>query len=166
MTQSENQFRLQDDKIASFLDKCYASGIKDPVRFLTDKMPRLFGFLRGAFPRGILPTDIDGEVELNGHFLRMEFKHESALRQGRIPKGQLMCFQALVSTGRFTVLLIGHDDAGVVTCVEIRGRRGTQQLMDIDQGELFQICQKWSEYVTRQPRPTDISTQIKKSSHQ
>lgn len=151
-----NEFTLSDDRIGGFLDQCYASGIKDPLRFLTDKMPRLYGFLKGAFPRGILPTDIDGEVEINGYFLRMEFKHESALRQGRVPRGQLMCFESLINTGRFTVFIVGHDSAGAVKCIEIRGRNGTRELEECDHAKLYEYCKSWADYVGQKPRPKNL----------
>jgi hypothetical protein len=48
-------------------------------------------FLDGVFPRGIIPTDIDGMVEVNGHLLFLEEK-----RAGAGPKtGQLSAFRAL-----------------------------------------------------------------------
>jgi hypothetical protein len=44
-----------------------------------------------CFPRGIRPTDIDGMVEINGHFLFLEEK-----RQGAIPHdGQRMALKKL-----------------------------------------------------------------------
>lgn len=135
--------KLHDEIISNFLDKCYTSGIKDPVRFLIDKMPRLYGFLKGTFPRGILPTDIDGEVELNGNFLRFEFKHDSALRNGRIPKGQLKCFEQLKQTGLFTIFLTGHDEKGDITCLHVYSKNKTY-VIDPCNNERFKIaCKRW-----------------------
>ena len=143
-------FELNNDLVSSFIDKCYDSGIKDPVRFLSDKMPRLYGNLRGAFPRGILPTDIDGEVEINGYFLRLEFKHENALRAGRVPKGQVIAFKSLLRTGVFTVALVGHDDAGRVTCCETWTRNGVRGLEDMSDSGFFDFCKSWADFATDQ----------------
>ena len=136
--------RLRDDIVSSFLDKCYDSGIKDPVRFLIDKMPRLYGFLKGSFPRGILPTDIDGEVEINGSFLRLEFKHDSALRDGRVPKGQMRCFEMLKQTGVFTIFLVGHNECGDVTCLHIWTKEGFHKIDPCDNERFKKACKNWS----------------------
>lgn len=135
---------LNNDIVHDFLDKCYDSGIKDPVRFLIDKMPRLYGFLKGAFPRGILPTDIDGEVEINGYFLRIEFKHENALREGRIPKGQLKCFDSLRKTGLFTVFLAGHNSAGLITCLNIYTKTKFLSIDPCDNDRFKLACTNWA----------------------
>lgn len=55
--------------------------------------------LIAAFPRKIRPTDIDGMVEMNGHFLFLEEK-----RLGCGPDaGQLRAFKALAQQPRTTV---------------------------------------------------------------
>lgn len=114
--------------------------------FLLSKMPQVYNWLRGAFPRGILPTDIDGEVEINGHFLRFEFKHENALRNGVIPKGQHAALSALVKAGFFTVLLIGVNDMGEPTCCEIWHHTGAQvPLKDCDKEYIRNVCRRWSQ---------------------
>lgn len=141
--------QLHDSMVHKFLDSCHRSGIKDPVRFLTDKMPRVYGFLRGAFPRGILPTDVDGEVEINGYFLRLEFKHESCLREGRIPKGQQICFDALLKTERFTIFYCGHNYHGDVTVLQIRSRKGVTLIDPCDNAELRRKCEEWSKKAER-----------------
>lgn len=140
--------KLHDDRVHNFLDACYSAGIKCPERFLIDKMPRVYGFLKGAFPRGILPTDVDGEVEVNGYFLRMEFKFEAALRDGRIPKGQKLAFERLLDTGKFTIFYIGHNDNGDVTCMQqwVRGR--SPHLIDpCDNQRLREACENWARKV-------------------
>jgi hypothetical protein len=139
---------LHDTIVAKFIDDCYAAGIKDPVRFLVDKMPRVYGFLRGAFPRGILPTDVDGEVEINGHFLRLEFKHDKSLREGRVAKGQLMCFESLIKTGKFTIFYVGHNDMGEATLLHIWCANGKRKVVDpCDTKRLFTACKNWADFV-------------------
>ena len=151
---------IYSEEVARFLDRCYESGIKDPVRFMVDKFPRLYGELRGAFPRGILPTDVDGEVELSGQFLRFEFKHEDALRNGYVPKGQLRCIQALVATGKFTVFVVGHDQTGAPTLCHIYSKRypTNPKLIDpFDNTQLRQLCATWSDLVQKKPLRTKES---------
>jgi len=138
---------LQDDLVAKFVDDCYDAGMKDPVAFLISKMPKVFNWLKGAFPRRILPTDVDGEVELNGHFLRLEFKSETALREGRIPKGQHRAFQGLLKTERFTVFLIGTNQMGDPTCLEIwRPNGDVRKLEDASKDVIFKTCEAWAKY--------------------
>lgn len=141
---------LGDAHIEQFLDECYAAGIKRPDLFMIAKMPQLFGWLKGAFPRGILPTDIDGEVEINGWFLRMEFKHEGALRRGRIPKGQKMALSRLIDTGRFTVLLIGTNDRSEPVCFESWHRLGKVcPLKDCCAADVYEFCKQWAAFAER-----------------
>jgi hypothetical protein len=144
--------QLHDSVVHKFLDDCYSSGIKDPVRFLIDKMPRVYGFLRGAFPRNILPTDIDGEVEINGHFLRLEFKHEKCLRDGRIPRGQAMCFRSLLETGRFTIFYAGHNSMGEVTCLQIWTSNNIKVLDPCDMARFYLACANWAKYAEKAER--------------
>lgn len=144
---------LHDPLVHKFLDDCYSSGIKDPVRFLIDKMPRVYGFLKGAFPRNILPTDVDGEVEINGHFLRLEFKHEKCLRNGMVPRGQAQAFKSLVNTGKFTVFYIGHNSNGSVTLLDIlAGSESgikTKRIDPCDESRLRAACERWAVDVSK-----------------
>jgi hypothetical protein len=137
--------QLHDSIVHKFLDDCFKSGIKDPVRFLQDKMPRVYGFLKGAFPRGILPTDIDGEVEINGNFLRLEFKHESCLREGRIPRGQAMCFKALLQTKKFTIFYAGHNAMGEITCLQVWTLKGVHVVDPCDTARFYEACANWAK---------------------
>lgn len=138
---------LSEDRIIKFLDACYDAGIKSPDAFLISKMPQVYNYLKGCFPRGILPTDIDGEVEINGHFLRLEFKHETALRNGRVPNGQMKALRGLIDTKRFTVMLIGTDDKSQPTCAQIwyeDGKIISKENCDV---EWFRSkCSGWSKY--------------------
>lgn len=140
---------LSEDRVVKFLDACYDAGIKRPDLFLISKMPQVYNWLKGCFPRGILPTDIDGEVEINGHFLRFEFKHENALRNGTIPRGQHSALSALVKAGKFTVLLIGTNDMGDPTCIEIWHHNGVKtKLRDCNRDYVQGLCRRWSSSVS------------------
>jgi hypothetical protein len=135
---------LQNDLVMSFLDHCDRAGIRNPAEFLISKRPHCFDWLKGAFPRGILPTDIDGEVEINGHFLRFEFKAESRVRNGEIPKGQARLFQKLVETGFHTVFLIGVDNSGRPTCIQIYTTKNRSIFREADEASIFGLCKRWA----------------------
>lgn len=144
---------LAEDRICEFLEACYKAGIKNPASFLISKRPQVYDWLKGVFPRGILPTDIDGEVELNGHFLRLEFKEESALRNGFIAKGQTMALRRLVDTKHFTVFIIGTSNQGEPTCMQAYMPNGEiRELEDVDKAELQERCKKWSAWAERQKK--------------
>jgi hypothetical protein len=136
---------IDSNAIKRFLEDCDAIGIRNPARFLQGKFPKVFTHLRGAFPGNIIPTDIDGEVELNGKFLRLEYKHEAEIKSCSIPSGQLRCFEALIRTGYHTVFLVGHDDAGNTTCLHIMAGGGYADVFDqCDDAKLKQECNKWA----------------------
>lgn len=145
--------KLETDPVDRFINACFDAGIKRPEAFLMSKMPQVYNWLKGAFPRGILPTDIDGEVEINGHFLRLEFKHDTALRNGRIPKGQHSALKALIGTGKFTVLLVGTNDKGEPTCFELWCAGGkVTKLKECDSRKVYEVCERWAKHADAQPR--------------
>lgn len=137
---------LYPDRISKFLDNCFESGIKNPVAWMESKMPQLYGYLRGAFPNKILPTDVDGEVYLNGRFLRLEFKNVEAIRNGHISKGQLIYLNALAREHNFTVFLVGVDDAQDPVYCQIL-RPVEPRIVDplCGRAGLWNLCHKWSE---------------------
>lgn len=66
-----------------------------------------WSFMRGTFPRNIMPMDVDGMVEINNQFIIFETKGKFAM----IPDGQRYTQQALLRTGFFTIVNIWGDDA-------------------------------------------------------
>lgn len=140
---------LCNDRVDEFLNKCFRAGIKNPLAFILSKMPQVYDWLTGAFPRGILPTDIDGEVEINGYFLRFEFKHEAALRNGRGKKGQLGLFRKLTETGKFTVFLVGVNDTGDPCCIEVYSAKEHRKLRDATREQIRELCRRWAEKAER-----------------
>lgn len=61
-----------------------------------------------AFPRSIRPTDIDGMVEINGHFLFLEEKREGKA----LDAGQFHAFKALAQQPRTTIAFIRPSSLG------------------------------------------------------
>lgn len=133
-----------------FFDHCDRAGIRNPAEFLISKMPMVYDWLKGAFPRGILPTDIDGEVEINGKFLRFEFKHESRIRNGAIPRGQQILFTNLTKTGFHTVFLIGFDSEGEPVCMQIYWPNGKlSKLEEVTKPQIRDYCERWARYAEK-----------------
>ena len=99
--------------------------------------------------------DIDGEVEVNGWHLRIEQKHENALRAGNLPIGQNRANRSVMDTGRFTVVLLGLNNRGEVTCMEVWKRGGDEPLRDCTQEDVRKFCSKWADFAenNKPPRP-------------
>jgi len=68
------------------------------------KRPKIEAFA-DCFPRRISFGDVDAIVELNGHFLMMEWKSYA----GDIPRGQGMMYRRLVRQKNWTVLIVAGD---------------------------------------------------------
>jgi hypothetical protein len=103
-----------------------------------DRLPD-WGILDGCFPRGIRPSDIDGCVEINGHFLMLEWKP----RNGFLTRGQLLMFQGITAgTTRGQVVVI-YGDPGVPAEIEVwqRGNRQFRQACDL--AFLRWFCEQW-----------------------
>jgi hypothetical protein len=119
----KQQQNLLNEAVSGFLNDCMAVGIRDPLKFILSKQLKVYSYLKGAFPRGILPTDADGEIELNGEFLRLEHKYDYAIRnmspENRALSGQTRSLYALVAGKGFTVVFVGENDQRHVTCVRV-----------------------------------------------
>jgi len=149
---------LLEGQLQQYLDTCHAAGIRDPFQLLLNRKLRIYSYLDGAFPRGILPTDIDGEVEINGHFLRFEFKHENCLKSGKLPEGQLRYYEALVRLGKFTIFYVGHDDRHDPTLLQQWNENGKKYPPHpCDYKRLYEACERWSSFAEGIPF---LSTQI------
>jgi hypothetical protein len=143
---------LYEDRIADFLDACFRAGLKDPVRFLESKRVMVFDWLKGCFPRNILPTDIDGEVELNGRFLRLEFKDEHAMRGCWSKSSQRLALERLANTGAFTVFIVGVDQAGEPKCIEIFKSNGKHSgRIETSKEDMRSRCKAWADWAQQQP---------------
>jgi len=141
----------ETDAANCFLNACHESGIKYPMYYLNAITPKLFGWLTGSFPRGILPMDIDGEVEINGYFLRIESKHENAIRSESIPTGQCRALWQLLGLERFHVLLIGINDANEPTCSQLwHPKHGKLEVKNDDADGIRHFCTRWSEWADNQ----------------
>lgn len=83
-----------------------------------DTLPE-WDYLLSAFPRKIRPTDIDGMVEVNRHFLFLEQKGEGTPFDGG-KSGQWTAFGRLAEQPRTTVVFFRPN--GSALDVLVRGR--------------------------------------------
>jgi len=141
---------LETDPVARFLDGCHGAGIRDPVAFIASKMPVVFNYLNDCLPRGILPTDVDGEVEINGKWLRFEYKHESVFDRGAHPKGQLLSFIRLTKSCPFTIFYVGVDRAGEIKRLwTYRDGKLTQKYEPCSLAQFKGLVKSWAEWADR-----------------
>jgi hypothetical protein len=71
----------------------------------------------GCFPGRIAMTDIDATVEVNGHFLFLEFKGG---RTGDLPTGQRLYFERLTRLHRHITAVIISGDSQTMAINAIR----------------------------------------------
>jgi hypothetical protein len=103
-------------------------------------------------PTNIRMTDIDGFVERHGHFLLIETKRPGAI----VPTGQSIMFNAMISTGLFTVLVIwGETNKPELVKVMKTGGRVYQQRCNIK--ILKDIIKSWFDYANDKANEITIS---------
>lgn len=102
-------------------------------------------YFAAAFPRKIGMTDLDATVELNGHFLFLEWKTNS----GEIGVGQRVYFQRLTAVSkRITVVVVaaGKSPVDVEKVMVIHdGRLHDWQQCTFE--ELYERVCKWASRV-------------------
>lgn len=92
-------------------------------------------------PRGIRFTDIDGEVEVGGRFLRIEWKRPRAA----VPNGQTYAFEALARRGD-TVLVVWGDTAPMrPTHWQIFDGDGTTGRIPVTLRQLQEFVEAWGQ---------------------
>ena len=112
-----------------------------------------------CFCNGIQISDIDGEVERNGYFLRIETKHPS----GDVPTGQHRLFLALQRTQVFTILVVwgqkNRPERGLIYT-----KSGDRKLVNsFDFEAMHFYIKRWFAWANRQPKaqsPKDLLKEI------
>ena len=102
-----------------------------------------------CFPGRIAMTDVDSLVEINCHFLFMEFKSKAA--PATLPTGQRILYENLTKHLNFTVAIISGD----AETMEIEsltwvygGKMSPPKPVSLDQ--LRQRFKEWAEYARQQ----------------
>ena len=106
-----------------------------------------FGALKDCFGGKIRPTDIDGIVERNGHFLIFEWKRDGV----PIPLGQKILFEKLTIHEDITVFVVWHEvnrpeivtKAGMFKSGAWKGERAT------DLAGVRKACAQWFNRVQK-----------------
>lgn len=151
--------------------------LNKPHKFYDDLPPGFdglwnFDVLKGCFPRGITPMDLDGTVEINGRFLVFETKKPGV----KLPHGQRRALEALVKLGFFTVVYVagkpGVADAGIEDGFEYfevwnlyLGDVYKKYYENVGVEELRAFCARWSESVERLAPPIHRSTLLEVYNH-
>lgn len=100
-------------------------------------------FLKGAFPRGIEPSDLDGFVEVHGRFLTLEWKGLGA----DLTDGQRFAFRRRTLNQTDCVFVL-YGNAERTACSEMRvifrGKVGPRE--PADNARVFDRCEKWAAW--------------------
>ena len=105
-------------------------------------------WMRGCFPRVIMPSDVDGLVEINGHFLAIEAKGAGV----SIPQPQRWAFKALAAEEAFTVLFIRDTpDPELFEFLVYDGVSEPAGFQQATKGELILWLTTWGENANSSP---------------
>lgn len=85
--------------------------IRNPEKLLKAALRRRTERFDSCFPRGISLGDIDSFVEVNNHFLFLEWK----LGNQDIPTGQRIAFSRLASLPKVSLWVLWTDENGEIT---------------------------------------------------
>lgn len=102
-------------------------------------------YFAGALPRKIAMTDLDGTVEVNGHFLFLEWKSHGA----DIPVGQRIYFERLtkLSDKIVAVVVAGDPDTMQVDKIKSIYKGRISEWEECSLLDLFDRIKRWSTKV-------------------
>jgi len=101
--------------------------------------------LRGCFPRGIMPMDIDGSIEICGRFLQFETKNPGQ----EVPKGQLLALTRQPAS-IYTVIFIWGKSQPVEWQIWHNGVMGERRPCSVE--KLRFACMRWVKWAERTGR--------------
>lgn len=107
-----------------------------------DKNLVKLGVFDECFPGAIGFSDMDGVVEINGHFLLFEWKYGDAA----LPDGQRIMFEHMTQDKRWTVVIVnGNAESMEVSNIQViaKGRMGRPEESSI--GNLKLRCHEWAQ---------------------
>lgn len=98
-----------------------------------------------CFPRGISWGDVDGEIEINGHFLVVEGKRP----QQAIVGGQKYTMDARVADGRVVFVVYGNPPTGI----ESMQFYPQPQRFAATWETFWKACSEWADWAQAEARP-------------
>jgi hypothetical protein len=120
-------------KHSTFRHKCPDDGC------YINRLPS-WDYMDGCFPRGIIPTDVDGMVEINGSFLFLEEKRANACP----PPGQLAALKSLSRLDRVHVALLRPSAVSEMQLLVLRNGCGTGW-QDVTREDIRWWLAKWGD---------------------
>lgn len=110
--------------------------------FNLKKRPKIEVFAQ-CFPRKIAMGDVDGLIELGGHFLMLEWKMPGA----PVPRAQEMVYERITAWDRFTVIVVwGDAETMDVTSYAIYRKTKRRETGTIDLQGLIERIKGWAVY--------------------
>jgi hypothetical protein len=126
------------------------------IRDIDDFISSLWdwGILKGCFgDTKIEPTDIDGIVERNGHFLVLETKKPG----NPLVQGQRIMFNRLLELKMFTVLIIwGHPGCPEKMLIMYPPPYPAKEI-ECDRDMLRQVVSRWFDYANKCTRDSRVT---------
>jgi len=99
-----------------------------------------------CFPEKIAMSDIDGVVEINGHFLFMEWKGDG----GKLSTGQHILLQRLTTLSDKVVAYVVYGDSQTMQVHKVtRYYRGNSKDYDMQLEQLMEQFRNWGKWVKR-----------------
>jgi len=108
-----------------------------------------WAIFEGCFPPRVSPSDIDGVIERNGHFLIIETK--SADLDG-IPRGQQITYEAFQRTGAVTILIMFGDRNAPSRAVAMLPSGEVRQYPTTDLAEMREVMTRWYQWADQKGR--------------
>lgn len=104
-------------------------------RYLPD-----WGILKDCFPRGIMPSDVDGIVEVNGYVLMLEWKTPG----GALSTGQRIMFESMTRDSKKIRVLVIFGPKGEPQHIQLfqNGKARFKQKVDLE--FLRWYCEEWA----------------------
>lgn len=105
-------------------------------------------FLRGCFPRGIMPMDFDAVIEIGNHFLVFETKQPGKT----VDVGQRRTFESLLSIPAFTIFMLwGKTPESIARLIVCHGKERN----DINPATVEDVrreAKAWADKADQAPR--------------
>ena len=106
-----------------------------------DKNLVKLGVFDECFPGNIGFSDIDGVVEIDGHFLLIEWKYGDS----ELPEGQRIMFENMTKDERWIVVLVnGNAESMEVSSTQVIAKGRMRQPEESSIGNLKLRCNQWA----------------------